>query len=362
MRWIFFFSLLGVVALVVSGQLGSSHPLRTKFLLCLLGLAVAAPLLAYQFGVPRRFPWLILAGVLAIVISQACYQLLVWTGWQSQSLLWRLWLTFVGFTLGAPLADFQLRMKQERPGLAWIGLPAIAVSQVSYLLLVWTEFAMDASAWRVWWISMVVSVNMTHLRILHVLSDGRRGMVDRVTPWCAVSSTVMIGGVALYTKALQDVTPFYMWLCIVVSSLSVAGTLIVWGHWFAGRSRDLARSPRRAVAWLVVTHACLFAVGIYIGRTGKIQGGSYEAFPSAMSRMDPEAIHAQTLDDLARLRIAVDGIQELEGQVNLFASELAQALGAEGRSFYRPDEDDRIRWLFTTYLAHRTTLLRLIAT
>ncbi len=78
--------------------------------------------------------------------------------------------------------------------------------------------------------------------------------------------------------------------------------------------------------------------------------------------MDPEAIQAQTLDDLARLRIVVDGIQDLERQVSHFASELAQALEAEGRSFYRPDEDDRIRWLFTTYLAYRTTLLRLIAT
>ncbi len=35
---------------------------------------------------------------------------------------------------------------------------------------------------------------------------------------------------------------------------------------------------------------------------------------------------------------------------------------AEGRDYYLPEEDDRIRWQFMSYLSYRAALLRLVAT
>jgi len=67
------------------GQVGG------QTLLTLAGLAVGAGLANLQVRL-GRVNALLLAGLATIVLSQTAYLLLVWTGWKSETLLWRLWL------------------------------------------------------------------------------------------------------------------------------------------------------------------------------------------------------------------------------------------------------------------------------
>ena len=63
--------------------------------------------------------------------------------------------------------------------LSVIALAAIGVSQICYLILVWTGFLFESLAWRVWWITMLTAVTVTGLVIVRRATIGQSGLVAR---------------------------------------------------------------------------------------------------------------------------------------------------------------------------------------
>jgi len=271
-------------------------------------------------------------------------------------------LTFVGLAVGAPLADLLLGVRRERPRLVLLGILAVLFSQTGFHLLVWTGWRTTSVLWRVWWISMVASVTITHLMALRAGSLGRRGLLERVTRVCAIMSGVMIAALALRGNLLANVNPVYLWVWAVPAAGAVMGSLVVLGRWVRGRLRGSAVPTRVKVAWIIASHVAVFAVGLYVGRTGVTRTRSFDALPSAMAHMTPAAVDAQVRADLARLKTVIKGLTDLETKVDALDISLRARFAAEGREYYRPEEDDRIRWAFVTYLSYRAALLRFVAT
>ena len=59
-------------------------------------------------------------------------------------------------------------------------MAAVLVSQVFYLLLVWTNLKMHTLTWRLWWIAMIPAVALTHTMTLRLWA-GQMSIVERVT-------------------------------------------------------------------------------------------------------------------------------------------------------------------------------------
>jgi hypothetical protein len=102
--------------------------------------------------------------------------------------------------------------------------------------------------------------------------------------------------------------------------------------------------------------------GWYIGGAGQEPPGPFESTPYALNLIAPEELHAQTRADLERLKGLVAGLDDLTRKVGLLHAEMVARRKAENREFYLPEEDDRIRWQFVSYLSLRSGLLRLVAT
>jgi hypothetical protein len=114
-------------------------------------------------------------------------------------------------------------------------------------------------------------------------------------------------------------------------------------------------------AWILTSQAVVFMIGFYLGDLGDSET-PMEIMPSALAGLPPDKLEPQIKADAERLRTVAAGLEELEAKSAALHRELDAARKAEGREFYRPDEDDRIRWQFVTFLSYRAALLRLAAT
>ena len=272
-------------------------------------------------------------------------------------------LTFVGLAVGALLGWAQLAWADKHPWRVAVGLAAIAVSQASYLLLVWTGWRTQSLLWRVWWVSMVPSVMVTHLILLRAGRLAPRDVIAKVASVCALVSGLMILALGLRGRLLADVPPAWLWAGLVPSAGAVLGSAIVLVRFLRRRRRGGAAIPRGArIALILASQAGVFFVGWYVGRGTAPRAGLFEALPSAMANLPPEEIDRQIAADVGRLRTVVAGLGELEKKMEKFHSRLAERLAAEGREYYTPKEDEQLRWQFVSYLSYRSALLRLVAT
>ncbi len=271
-------------------------------------------------------------------------------------------LTFVGLAVGSALAHFYLGVRRERPRLLLLGLAAVVFSQACYLLLVWTGWKTQSALWRLWWVSMVVTVHVAYLIAVRAVRVGRATFADRWTPRCAIAGGVMLGSLALRADLLGGVHPVHKWATALPCAAAVVGSAVVWGRWARRALRGVTVPRRATVAALVVSHLAVLGMGIYLGFRGTPQSGSYEALPSAMAHLSPAAIEVQARADLARLRTAIGGLADLEERMDAYQATVQQRFAAEGRDYYTPQEDEQLRWFFVEYLSYRTALLRLVAT
>ncbi len=232
-----------VVLLVVAALLRSFGEVRGSVLLACVGLAVGALLADIHIGVVRRFRVAAIAGIFAIVFSQGCYLLLIWSGWTTESLLWRLW-----------------------------------------------------------WISMVASVNSTHVLLLRKAAVGRGDWIERGTPISIWFFGVMVMGLAAHRHVPPDPGPIYLWCIAFPGVLALVGSVVAW------RRRPRAKAPpgrmslRVKITLLTVSHLALLFLGWYVGRTAAPRPGSFDTLPSALARLTPEQLDAQVYSDIERLQ------------------------------------------------------------
>jgi hypothetical protein len=140
----------------------------------------------------------------------------------------------------------------------------------------------------------------------------------------------------------------------------VIGSAVVAARWARRRREEGLSIPagaRRAA--VAASHAAVFLAGLYLGGTGP--AGGPDLLPSALAGLPTATVEAQARADLRRLRLAAVEARSLADKAESLLAGLRARRAAEGRAYYRPEEDNAVRGRFASYLAARTALLRLAA-
>jgi len=271
-------------------------------------------------------------------------------------------ITFLGIAIGSIMALINTWVMPFLPRTARVALGLLAVSQIAFYLLVWTDARKNDVYWRIWWVFMVSSITSSHLLGLKKPVEVARNWIDRATPVCTLMSGMILGLLALRDNLLET-PPLPFWLCYALPAAgSVAGTWILWRRRRPRKDdKPVPMAPWAMAAWIIAIQAAVFLLGFYLGM-GSETLSPLEIMPSALVGMAPDKLDPMIRADLERLRSIAAGIEDLAAKSAALHEELDARRKAENRQFYRPDEDDRIRWQFVTFMSYRAALLRIAAT
>jgi hypothetical protein len=307
----------------------------------------------------RRLLRGVLLGSLALAVA-----LLLWSAGTRTLGYFRgqLILTFLGLSVGCVLALIDTWVLPHHPRSAQAALGILITSQISYYVLVWTDLKKVELIWRVWWLFAVASIASAHLLALRFPTTLPRGKLDRAAFAGALGSAAMLALLSFWSTFPAE-PPLWYWAVLAVpAAASVGGSFALW----------LRRRPRKddrpvpmarwaKTAWILASQAAVFLAGYYVGG-GTRTDTPFEIMPSALVGLPPDKLDQQLRADLERLRSVSSGLDDMAGKAETLYRELEERRRAESREFYRPEEDDRIRWHFVTYLSYRASLLRIGAT
>lgn len=274
----------------------------------------------------------------------------------------RLLLSLVGIAVGALVALVHLGVIDEFRRTARAGVVALVVSQLCYHTLVWTGWTTEALMWRAWWISFVGAAASALVLSLRAAASDRRDGIERATPACVLALTALLAGLALFPEFPHAPGPLYQVLLGAAAAGSLLGSLVIWRRRLRERPRT-ARLPQGfRFAWLALSHTALLLAGWYLGRMALPSPTPYENLPSALVNVSSDELDIQLASDLGRLRVITSGLESLESDYKALDLELTRKQRDDNRDYYLPEEEDRIRALFMTYLTYRSALLRMVAT
>ncbi len=216
-------------------------------------------------------------------------------------ILGQLLLTGIGFAVGALMMSVQISAFQKRSKMVLVGLLAIALSQAGFLGLVWTGWRVHSWLWRIWWITMVPSVFVTHLLILRVNLKGRWGIIE----WGTAASILWAGVCMLLLGFRHDffanLSPFWLWFGGIPSAGTVLGSFYLYFRWLLGTVRTNALTKRAIVAGTLMSHLIMALAGFYAGRATM----SHERVsPQEIVEQSDEVVK-QLEDDAYAVQIAV---------------------------------------------------------
>ena len=179
-------------------------------------------------------------------------------------------LTFIALLLGSLLMQVQLRARARAHGgvsvLLTVGVAVILISQVSFLTLVWTHWRTATFVWRIWWISMVPSVFVTHLILLQHAAARRGGLVELLTGFFALWAGLMILWLGLRRDMLAGIAPAYLWIGAVPAAGTVLGSVYLVIRRTLRGARPGTASKRAAVAGVMMSHLVAAVAAFYVGR------------------------------------------------------------------------------------------------
>jgi hypothetical protein len=272
-------------------------------------------------------------------------------------------LTALGVSAGALLAYVDLGALRHFPKTARIALGLVISSQVFCHLLLWTGWIREPALWRLWWAAVVGSITSAHLIGIRMPGPAPRDRVNTVTEACALLSGAWLASLSLLPVfPPQQLHPLFVALFVPPALGSISGTVILWRRRMRrsdGTQTPLA--PWARVSWIVGAFLATFMAGWYVGGAG--QSTSIEdALPSALGGLSREEVEGGVKADLERFRRVAAGLDELAERVKRLQAEIEARQKAENREVYLPEEDDRIRSAFLTYLSYRAALRRLVAT
>ena len=203
-----------------------------------------------------------LGGVVGMLILAACLR-----GFGHTRI--RILFTLIALLLGSLLMRVQLgaRSGRDRRGSALVvlGIAVIFLSQVSFLILVWTHWKAWTIVWRIWWVSMVPSVFVTHVLLLGSAA-GHRGWVRRATAVCAAAAGLMILWLGLRRDLFAGVAPIFLWIRAVPAAGTVLGSATLTVRWAFARvgSQRIGRGALVAVA--LGSNLVAAVAAFYVGR------------------------------------------------------------------------------------------------
>jgi hypothetical protein len=168
------------------------------------------------------------------------------------------------FLMQVQIGSYRRRYNRARfRPLLLVGLAAIVISQAAFLALVWSgQWRAWPAVWRTWWISMVPSVFVSHLLLL----PPRRGLAERAARLCIVWAGLMILWPGLRDDMLADLPPVYLWVGAVpaVGTVILSIYLAVRELKY---SMDSEKFSRRAwTSGLLTSHLVVVIGAFYVGR------------------------------------------------------------------------------------------------
>ena len=207
-------------------------------------------------------------------------------------------LTFVAIALGAALMGVQLRARRHLAGtwmapLLGVGAAVIFVSQISFLALVWTDWKTWSIVWRVWWVSMVPSVFVTHLLLVYSVPRPRRGWLERLTAVCIVWAGLMILWLGLRADMLDGVAPAYLIVGALPAAGTIVGSLALLVRWLRGRAPLHVHARRAMIAGVLGSNLAAAVAGFYIGRATVRRQHELAADPNAAVAGSRADLHRQ---------------------------------------------------------------------
>jgi hypothetical protein len=310
---------------------------------------------------PRKLQVVMRASLVVIAMLVLCAIALRWDRiGHLHDPRWQVLLTVVGVAVGAWLASIQARGSGRFRKTALVSIVTIALSQVCYLVLVWTSFKEHPFIWRVWWLTLVAAVTSTHIVWLRLTAAPDRRKLVRFTVGCALVAAGLWGALALRPQLLGNVSDAYLLGIVLFAAASAIGSLVLW---MRGLKLANLRVPKPVrIGWIIAGQVALVGMAFYAGRITAPPGELFDRSSSALAHLEPVELDRQVRADLERLRVVAAGLDELDGKIEAGAGSVSKSRAAEGRDYFTPAEEDAIRSQFMSFLAYRSALLRLVAT
>lgn len=210
-------------------------------------------------------------------------------------LTWKFLLTCIGLAVGALLMAIQNGALPKRSKMAALGAVVIVISQACFFLLVWSEWIQYSLLWRSWWVSMVASVFVTHMLLLRAAALGHRGRVERVTIWCVLTAGMMMLLLGFRKDFFAPLHPVYIAVLAVPALGTVLGSIYVAYRWLLGKVGAERLSKRVVAGGMMMSHLLLLMLGFYIGRA---TAGSEETHPRTFVEQVPKQVQDKVEKDI----------------------------------------------------------------
>jgi hypothetical protein len=210
-------------------------------------------------------------------------------------LTWKLLLTCIGLAVGALLMAIQGGALPKRSKMAALGAVVIVISQACFFLLVWSQWKQYSLLWRAWWISMVASVSVTHMLMLRAAALGQRGRVERVTIWCVFAAGVLLLLLGFRPDFFAPLHPVFIAILAVPALGTVSGSMYVAFRWLLGKVGAKRLSKRILAGGMMMSHLLLLMLGFYIGRA---TAGNKETHPRSFVKQVPNQVQKKIEKDI----------------------------------------------------------------
>ncbi len=268
-------------------------------------------------------------------------------------------LSLLGFTIGCVITAILLHFIRIYRRVTLCGLIGVAVSQTTYNILVWSGWKTQTTPWRLWWISMVASLFFTHITLLLAARRDGRDRICDLASWSAFIAAIAIAALAIRSDLLESLPLMWLIAIWIPAATSVVSSVFI----VFRRIRDgypLKVPPGGKPCLIVFSHLVVLLIGLYIGSINREFTTTETRNVSPLANLDENEMATQLDHDLTRLRTIVAGLEDLAPRMQLSVSRCRSRMHSEDRSYLLPEEDEEVRWYFVTYLSYRTALLRLV--
>ncbi|HHH76171.1 MAG TPA: hypothetical protein ENL03_04015 [Phycisphaerae bacterium] len=214
----------------------------------------------------RLLKWFVLVSLAGI----AALGVWVILDWDPHSIRVQLLLSLLCVFFGAMFMRVQLNARRqfgiERISkLLTVGALIVLISQICFLLLVWTDWKISSFIWRAWWLAMIPSVVVTHLLLLRGTGGGEYGLVGKGAGFCAIWAGIML----LIPACMPHIFTIPTW-CLYVGAVPAAGTIffsmVLAVKWILSLGGPRVVAKPAAVSVVVLSHLILAAGAFYVGR------------------------------------------------------------------------------------------------
>lgn len=246
-----------------------------------------------------------------------------------------------------------------------VALGFVAASQIFYQLLVWVEpwrVHPSVLGWRLWWGTVVAAIGLGWLQVLWRAGARWEWKSGRATLGFTAILGVLFLGLSFRENPAASLPAWWGWMTAAMLLGAITGSGVLICRWWRKRERNERPLPRwMRPALSVLGLGALCAGSFYLGRVTQPPPSPFDLMPSALAALSEDQLADQMDQDLAALRTLAEGMDELRARESVLHTQIRETWQREQRTMYTPTENREIRRLFTEYLSHRASLIRMAA-